>query len=225
MRPTVQLGPQEKSTQLRCLLKRALPLPTVAHESWRYFPTSCEAVPDMTNGGVSLSRELTTDKSCCSINLISMPMNAPILVFPHHGGRPGTCNPAKFVKDICAAVGPETVIFSVDRTKYELPRDDVVQAVRACCAGVRIACTQLSDQCANVVPADNPAHLVDVYAHGKESKCCCAGTIVISLADSTVTPSRADHDGFKTASAPTAMCMKSSPLSDTGGPLVAVQLP
>jgi beta-lactamase superfamily II metal-dependent hydrolase len=139
-------------------------------------------------------------------------IQAPILVFPHHGGRPGTCNPVSFANDICTAVKPETVVFSVDRSKYGLPRDDVVQAVRSCTKGVRIACTQLSDRCAETVPNVDPDHLVDVYAHGRESKSCCAGTIVISLVDAAVSPSRSDHDGFISNSAPTAMCMKNQQL-------------
>jgi beta-lactamase superfamily II metal-dependent hydrolase len=106
---------------------------------------------------------------------------ARVLVFPHHGGNPGNDDPVTFAVEMTKAVKPETVIFSIHRTQYELPIPDVVEAVRRNAMGVRIACTQLSGHCAAAIPRAASAHLTPHIANGKPSKSCCAGTVVIDL--------------------------------------------
>ncbi|WP_373873989.1 ComEC/Rec2 family competence protein [Virgisporangium ochraceum] len=91
---------------------------------------------------------------------------APVLVFPHHGGRPGAVDPAKFAIDLCSRVQPEQVIFSIGRSSFRNPRPEIVEAIRTVTESVYIACTQLSRHC------------VHAEAVGQAA---CAGTIVIDL--------------------------------------------
>jgi len=134
--------------------------------------------------------------------------NASILVFPHHGGRPGQGNdPGQFARQLCQLVQPRTVVFSVGRSRPGFPKPQVVAAVRRY-AQVRIACTQLSKHCAENEPRTLLNHLDPAFARGREMTQCCAGTIAIAL-DSTATsisPSQANHLAFIKANAPTALC-------------------
>lgn len=76
--------------------------------------------------------------------------NARALVFPHHGGLAGKratgAQTAKFAKELSLLVKPETVIFSIHRTQFTLPRSDVVDAIRQALAKVRFVCTQLPER-------------------------------------------------------------------------------
>jgi len=75
--------------------------------------------------------------------------SACVLVFPHHGGLPGTGGKAEaalFGFEIARMVSPEVVIFSNHRTKFENPKDEVVTAISKAVGGIRFACTQLPDR-------------------------------------------------------------------------------
>jgi beta-lactamase superfamily II metal-dependent hydrolase len=68
------------------------------------------------------------------------------LVFPHHGGLPGQASAseaAQFAQQLATMVQPEIVVFSVHRTRFGLPRDEVVSAVLQAVANVHLLCTQL----------------------------------------------------------------------------------
>src|SRR5262249_18385599 len=106
---------------------------------------------------------------------------ANVLVYPHHGGNPGTHDRGAFSTALVKAGKPKVVIFSIHRTQHGLPQPDVVNVVRTNAPSVRIACTQLSAHCSAVVPTNGAAHLADYEANGRASKTCCAGTIVIDL--------------------------------------------
>jgi beta-lactamase superfamily II metal-dependent hydrolase len=123
---------------------------------------------------------------------------AKVLVFPHHGGRPGNHDPVAFAADMTKAVSPEVVLFSIHRSQYELPIPEVVEAVRRHSPGVRIACTQLSTHCTITLPGGIPTHLTPHEAHGKPKNACCAGTVVIDLTTNSpiVTPDIAQHTTF-----------------------------
>jgi beta-lactamase superfamily II metal-dependent hydrolase len=136
--------------------------------------------------------------------------DAPILVFPHHGGSPGDTDPALFASDLLALARPQNVIFSNGRGKYALPSPVIVDAVKQHGAMVRIACTQLAVACAeqpSIPPSQ--AHLARTYSKGKSTNRCCAGTIIVDLASDNfdLTPSRANHLAFIQINAPTAMCI------------------
>lgn len=75
--------------------------------------------------------------------------SACVLVFPHHGGMPGTCDKAGaalFGFEITRMVSPEIVIFSNHRTKDENPQDEIISAISKAAGGIRFACTQLPNR-------------------------------------------------------------------------------
>jgi beta-lactamase superfamily II metal-dependent hydrolase len=121
-----------------------------------------------------------------------------VLVYPHHGGNPGDNDRVAYAVALAKAIKPKTVIFSINRTQYELPRPDVVAAFRANAPGVYVACTQLSRHCSETTPATNPTHLTMYQASGRSSNACCAGTIVIDLSgiEPLVLPQANQHMKF-----------------------------
>lgn len=136
---------------------------------------------------------------------------APVLVFPHHGGnvRAGStaAQNAAFATTFMQRVSPDVVVFSIARDRYQNPRPEIVNALRAANAQLRIACTQLSRRCRAAFPNPPQAafgHLLEAHARGKASNACCAGTLQIAL-NATVEPAAAPHAAFKLADAPTAM--------------------
>ena len=69
---------------------------------------------------------------------------ASILVYPHHGVRPGgSAEPASYARTLLGGVNPRLVVFSIGRGRYATPNPDTVRAIREA-ADVRIGCTQLS---------------------------------------------------------------------------------
>lgn len=106
-------------------------------------------------------------------------MTASVLVFPHHGGKAGSADTESFAESLCKSVTPDTVIFSTGRIKHENPRPEIVKVVRKTVKDVRIACTQLSKNCAKIVKVNEYKHLADVFSKGRENKLCCSGTFLI----------------------------------------------
>lgn len=133
---------------------------------------------------------------------------SPILVFPHHGGRAGNnSDTALFTTRLCAYVKPEQIIFSIGRSdKY--PREEVIKATRSWQPGVRIVCTELSKQCAAVVPKISPSHIGRLFSRGTSTRSCCAGTIQIQLDTSIIQPTLAEHEDFIILHAPNALCRR-----------------
>ncbi len=136
---------------------------------------------------------------------------AKILVFPHHGGDPGTADPVAFAEQLCTLVQPQAAIFSIHRSQYELPIPALVQAVRKTSPELRIVCTELAKHCATTEP-DEPStvHLEPLPAAGRERGFCCAGTMVIELhsAGPVLRPLAEDHQGFIRRHAPSALCQE-----------------
>ncbi len=74
---------------------------------------------------------------------------ASVLVFPHHGGLPGTSDDSDaelFAFEIARMVGPEVVIFSNHRKQFGNPRAEIIAAISKASGGTRFACTQLPDR-------------------------------------------------------------------------------
>jgi competence protein ComEC len=74
---------------------------------------------------------------------------ASALIFPHHGGLPGTADESEvklFAYELAKNVDPDFVVFSIHRTKHENPRDEVLSAVLKAVPKVRFACTQLPER-------------------------------------------------------------------------------
>jgi beta-lactamase superfamily II metal-dependent hydrolase len=134
-----------------------------------------------------------------------------LLVFPHHGGNvrigaDGTAN-VGFAETLITATVPTTVIFSTGRGRHATPRPEIVAAVRARVADVRIACTQLSEHCRAepINEDDDPPHLLMLHARGREDGSCCAGTMRWDLS-SEIEPGAVTHQAFVASVAPTALC-------------------
>ena len=81
-------------------------------------------------------------------------LEAEVLVYPHHGGLPGSGNASGFTKTLIEAVEPRVVVFSIARPRRQLPRPDVVAAVLQYGTRVHVACTQLSQHCAADISHD-----------------------------------------------------------------------
>ncbi len=134
---------------------------------------------------------------------------APIMVFPHHGGMPGTADMETFVARMAGISNPHTVIFSIARDKHRNPHPETVRAIRQAFPRVRIVCTQLSKNCSAALPRISPRHLAPVFAQGREQGKCCGGSLVIRMDDQEVgvRPEIAPHIEFISAVAQTALCM------------------
>ena len=133
---------------------------------------------------------------------------APVLVFPHHGGKACRDMP-RFVKALLVLTEAKTVLFSVVRGEPKHPDPDVIAAVRQYSAKLRVACTQLSEHCAQNIPGSKPRHLAPIFARGRQSNACCAGSFIIDLDGSAaVLPEAAAHGTFVKQSAPTALCRR-----------------
>lgn len=134
---------------------------------------------------------------------------AAILLFPHHGGRPGRADPAQFASDLCGLVQPEVVIFSICRGKHNTPNPAIVAAVLAHCPRAHIACTQLAVSCAANTPSSEPVHLTKNAASGRRTRSCCIGTVILALRKPTETfPILSEHSDFVDSFAPTALCRR-----------------
>ncbi len=133
-------------------------------------------------------------------------MSADVLVFPHHGGNVGASATAagnrRFAEQLLLAVTPEVVVFSISREKYSNPRPEIIEAVKSV-PHRKVMCTQMSRHCLDKSPNET-RHLADVFADGKSSGHCCAGSIVMSGA--VFQPSIILHAQFVRTKAPRALC-------------------
>jgi beta-lactamase superfamily II metal-dependent hydrolase len=134
-------------------------------------------------------------------------IQAEVLVFPHHGGKPGSAQPGQFASELCNRVQPRLVVFSVARSRAGFPRRDVVESIRLSAPDAHVACTQLSQECATDAPTAFE-HLTDYPARGRPKNSCCAGTIRIGIGEEgSYDDFVREHGNFITSIAPT-MCRK-----------------
>jgi len=137
-------------------------------------------------------------------------LQADILVFPHHGGKPGShANSKAFAQQLCNLVKPKLVVFSIDRNLHKNPSDEIVAGVLSSVPEAHIVCTQLSEKCATTLPSEISSHLNGLPAKGLTSKKCCGGTILIEIGKdaSTYTPSFDAHREF-IVQYPNSICRK-----------------
>ncbi len=134
-------------------------------------------------------------------------VSAPFLVFPHHGGKPGTEDGRAFAKRMCEAVKPDAVLFSIGRGRYATPNPDVIAGVLEARPKCWIACTQLSQNCAAHVLRHDARHLSDAFSQGREAGRCCAGSIVIPLRKpKNSKPTCAAHSAFVKKAVESPLC-------------------
>jgi competence protein ComEC len=135
---------------------------------------------------------------------------SPIVVFPHHGGKPGTGDAVSFAKKFYEATLPNTIIFSIGRGRYNTPQPEIIFTLRQLDPSVRIACTQLSRHCCPVDKSLTLHHLTGKFSRGHEVNYCCAGTLVIDLENPPVKvyPLSDTHQEFIGSFVPNPLCLK-----------------
>ncbi|MFD0857321.1 ComEC/Rec2 family competence protein [Actinomadura adrarensis] len=127
-------------------------------------------------------------------------LSAPVLVFPHHGGKPGKEAPYEFAKSLTELVRPELVIFSIrGGSRPANPQPEIVRGVRHAMPQVHIACTQLSVHCR---APGSPG--------SRDRDQCCAGTLTIRMTPDglTYTPSLSEHRQFISLKVQTPLCRR-----------------
>src|SRR5205823_5095654 len=106
---------------------------------------------------------------------------ADLLVFPHHGGKPGHADSEQFAQVLCSLVKPKVVLFSFDRNKFNNPREDIIKGIKSAVPKTYIVCTQLSKSCAVQLPNSDLAHLSELPSKSRKSSCSCGGTILFKI--------------------------------------------
>ncbi|QQV77307.1 MBL fold metallo-hydrolase [Sphingomonas aliaeris] len=141
-------------------------------------------------------------------------LEADVLVFPHHGGLPGTSDAQAFTTRLLTAVRPDTVVFSNGRGRHDNPRLGVVETVRH--QGCAIACTQLSERC-HSQPVDAQDFLEPLRASGRTKGFSCAGSMTLELQPKGQrTPEHsARHRSFISEHVATPMCRHRSAGDET----------
>lgn len=110
-------------------------------------------------------------------------MTSDILVFPHHGGRPGSANQMQFASQLAQAAQPKVVLFSIGRGRFDNPLPAILAGVRTI-RDVHVACTQLSRRCSERVYPDRP---LPPHSSGGGIGSCCAGTVRYRIDDPVLT--------------------------------------
>ena len=142
-------------------------------------------------------------------------MKAPILVFPHHGGLPGSGDAGAFAEDLTRAVEPTLVVFSMQGGgRYANPNPEIVAGVRRAAPEAHIACTQLSVHCCSKNFEAPAWHLANSHATGRETGRCCIGTVGVESTQEGLcyTPPLEVHQRFVTEVAMTPLCRAAFPI-------------
>ncbi|WP_368860005.1 ComEC/Rec2 family competence protein [Streptomyces capoamus] len=116
-------------------------------------------------------------KGFAEMQRANVDMSAPVLVFPHHGGRSGASDNKAFAIDLARAVRPRLVIFSHGRSHFVNPRKEIVEGLREALGDdVQIACTQVSRSChPESLPITSLRSGPGVFA-----RFACAGSLTIT---------------------------------------------
>jgi beta-lactamase superfamily II metal-dependent hydrolase len=141
-------------------------------------------------------------------------LDAALVVFPHHGGRPGAADMTAFAHRVAECVRPEIVVFSLGRGKHGTPQPAIVDGVRAAAPEAHIACTQLSERCAEVLPGiSQEGYLSDAPARGRAFGACCAGTLDVSVTTNGVDCAQVDGHRRFVEDLPTPVCRRQLPMA------------
>jgi len=144
-------------------------------------------------------------------------LTADLLVFPHHGGRPGSGDIKMFAQQLCNYIEPKLIIFSLDRNRFSNnPHIEIIEGLSLSVPNAHILCTQLSQQCTAILPIGNPVHLSSIPAKGLISNSCCGGTILVKINGSrTNYPEIALHKSF-VDQVNSPICRKFLPMINSG---------
>jgi len=108
---------------------------------------------------------------------------AQVLVYPHHGGAPGNCDAGRFAAQLCSQVNPHLVVFSIHRTRFDLPREDVIAAIIKALPKAKLLCTQLPERLLSEVQSDPSSAWSLHRANRRAAKFWTDGHILIELVD------------------------------------------
>jgi beta-lactamase superfamily II metal-dependent hydrolase len=135
-----------------------------------------------------------------------------LLVFPHHGGKVQNTDEVKFAAELCNAVKPSIVVFSIGRDKYENPQPEIIQGVRTAVPDCHIICTQLSKNCSASISGIDLTHLTNLPAKGKSTSGCCGGSIEIDVEKEKIVckPIITSHIDFIRSNVSKSLCFKTS---------------
>ncbi|MCX4748149.1 MBL fold metallo-hydrolase [Kitasatospora sp. NBC_01287] len=143
-------------------------------------------------------------------------LSASVLVFPHHGGLPGSSRaPREFARNLTQLVSPDLVVFSIGGgLRPRNPHPEIVAGVREAAPEAHIACTQLSAHCHDKDQQVAAHHLAQRPAAGRGGGRCCAGTISVTAdaGELSFDPPLKNHRDFVTASVDSAQCRVPLPL-------------
>lgn len=137
-------------------------------------------------------------------------LSTDILVFPHHGGQPGSGDSKTFAQELCNLTKPKLIIFSIGRNRFKNPNTKIIEGARSSVPDAHILCTQLSKQCTATLPSSKPTHLNVLPAKGRISNSCCGGTISIKINGirTTYESEIASHKEFIDKQVNTPICRK-----------------
>jgi competence protein ComEC len=145
-------------------------------------------------------------------------LSADILVFPHHGGKPGRGDAKTFAQQVCSFMQPKLIIFSIARHYFDNPRTEIIEGLRSALPDAHILCTQLSQKCAASLPSSKPTHLNILPARGQNSNSCCGGSIVIKIDGNRTTYAEiALHKEFILNQVASPICRKFLPIIEPDG--------
>ncbi|WP_018293519.1 ComEC/Rec2 family competence protein [Mariprofundus ferrooxydans] len=114
------------------------------------------------------------DDGLASLIGLGKNMSSEVLVFPHHGGKPGRGNIKKYLEAICNTVAPTSVVFSVGHNSDKHPRTDVIEHLNTNLPETQLWATGEAQALANLIES------------GLGGKCYnCAGTICIEMGGTT----------------------------------------
>lgn len=136
-------------------------------------------------------------------------ITARYLIFPHHGGLPGSGDPQNFASKLLDAVMPITVLFSMGRETHLNPNVIIMKEVMARNPAVGIGCTQLSKNCADASPKVIRIFPKQNFSAGQEQNLCCIGTIKIALDDADNSdPTSKHYREYVDINIPGALCRR-----------------
>ena len=140
-------------------------------------------------------------------------IDAALVVFPHHGGRPGATNMTTFAQRIAEHARPGIVAFSLARGQHATPQPAIVDGVRSIVPDTHIACTQLSERCAALLPGIDQGYLSPLPARGRLPGSCCAGTLDVTLTDAGAACAQVGGHRVFVDNMPTPVCRRPLPMA------------
>lgn len=126
-------------------------------------------------------------------------LRSKVLIFPHHGGLPGSGEPQAFAKELSALCNPDLILFSNSRNKHNNPIPEIIAGIKQSECGAYLACTQLSKACCDDEAKLSDKHLgVCFPSKGAKKNHSCAGSVSIILngKDTDVRSHLNDHESY-----------------------------